>query len=248
MGQPERFQQKGHNSRALSLYLQRQKAEAAQVVSACLFNSGAARQQAVLSAIYGGFQRFFPGCVVKGGAAFQLHMQAISNMSTHGGQERLESLLSSLCVTEISDLDIACPKLALADTRKQMVSAIAAIARDLGEEPGFFATVWPEMEARLRRATTLRRAEVDYNATSNHGGRLHPVGEAVAKLRHTPVAGSLHARLVDFTGSLHCLGRLNICLVNAKHQARVNIILRGEQEKKRCSHSSGLPWKPYFAP
>ena len=223
MGQPACFQRKGQQSHALRTYLQHQKAEAAEVVSACLFNSGAARQQDVISTIYGGFQHFFPGCVVKGGAAFQMHMQAISNTLPDGGKGRLESLLRSLRVTEISDVDIACPKLALADKRKQMVAAIGAVARALGEEPSFFATVWPDMETRLRRATTLRRAELLYNATSYHDGRLHPVAEAGAQHRHTPVAGTLHASLVDFTGSVHCLGRLNICLENAKHQALVNV-------------------------
>ncbi len=212
MGQPACFQHKGQQSHALRTYLQHQKAEAAEEISACLFKSGAARRQQVLCAIYGSFHGVFPGCVMKGGAAFTLHTQAYANTLPPDEKWRLQLLLGNLGVTDISDIDIACPRDAFADTRRAMVETVTNFATALDRDSSILGGIWPELVARLRAATSLRQGE--HIVTSYHDGSLHPVPAGAAQI---PCVGHIHASLLDFRGGEHVLGRIGVSLQNAKH-------------------------------
>ena len=218
LGRPWR-RQRGQRSFALSTYLATQQAEAAQVLSDTLFQTTAARRERAICAIYDAFATQLPGCVLKGGAAFSLHLAFMKGHLQADDARRLDSLALGLDLFRISDVDIAWSPAVLVDPRGQLVRALHDVASCIGH--GLLSDHWPELKARLCAATSLR-ASPQCSNTSYHDGDMH-LADALRKPLSAPVAASHHAALADNQGNLLALGRLNICLVNARHGATVKV-------------------------
>ena len=218
---PAQRPERARSSHALRAHLLTQRDEASEAVADTLFNSGPARQLWLFSAIFTVLRCSFPICEVKGGGAFLLHMQAFAATLPHPSRQELEGLLRDMpmCLRRMRDLDFHCQPLARGDARRCMVHTLSVLACYLGD---LLTELWPEIEARVCKRTSLCRGTVEYLVTSYHDGALHPAVDVVTP-PEVPVAGGVHAHLREFHGSVVCLGRIKLCFWNPKHRIRIHV-------------------------
>ena len=104
-GKPQQHK-RGRRAAALNMHLATQKDEASNAVSDTLMAAG--RLEQVASTIYACIAARLPGCVVKGGAAFPLHFNEITQRLPAYEAGRLNRLVQGLGATRTSDVDITC--------------------------------------------------------------------------------------------------------------------------------------------
>ena len=217
---PKRSNTHGRRSFALRVHRQKQQAEASEVVADTLFNSGPKRQLQICSTIFDTLQRWLPGCAIKGGCAFLLHMQATAASLPHASRKQLEVMIQGMPnnICGLKDLDISCPPEARSNAQWSMIRALSTLTLLLSD---VLTELWPEIEGRISERTSLSTGRVDYLVTSYHDGALHPAVN-VPRESQVTVAGNVHACLRGFRET-YCLGRLKLCFWNAKHGFRVDV-------------------------